>query len=181
MPPMTPAQTPLRRKECSTNWKARIAELSSGYIFWNVLDYAFDYALYPFVIFRWGPIVGGLCMTLLSLLTCLLLIWIYDRIGRDWLGIETIKGLKNYAGAAHWRRWLAQVMKMSDGVAFVVLSLKYDPFITTAYLRHGAFNGMKRRDWTIFLSSGLLANLWWIAVCFGGVTALSHLIKLLRD
>jgi hypothetical protein len=31
-------------------------------------------------------------------------------------------------------------------VAFVVLSLRYGPFITTACLRHGAYNGLARRD-----------------------------------
>jgi len=34
----------------------------------------------------------------------------------------------------------------------------FDPFIATAYLRQGAFGGMARRDWKIFLLSWLIAN-----------------------
>jgi hypothetical protein len=169
--PVRSAPTALHRKGLPVSWKIRIAELSSGYLIWNVLDYIFDYVLYPFVIFKWGPLAGGLGMTLLSLLSCLMLIWIYDWIGRDWLGIETVKGLKIYTGDSRWRQWLARVLKKGDGFAFLILSLKYDPFITTAYLRHGAFNGIKRHDWIVFFSSGLLANLWWIVVCFGGISA----------
>ncbi|MFA6174166.1 MAG: hypothetical protein WC701_10860 [Kiritimatiellales bacterium] len=175
MPPVRSIPTALHRKWRSVSWKIRIAELSSGYLIWNVLDYIFDYVLYPFVIYKWGPLAGGIGMTLLSLLSCLMLIWIYDWMGRDWLGIETVKGLKIYAGASRWRQWLARMLRKSDGIAFLVLSLKYDPFITTAYLRRSAFNGMTRRDWMIFFSSGLLANLWWITACFGGVSVLTWL------
>jgi hypothetical protein len=53
----------------------------------------------------------------------------------------------------------------------------FDPFITTAYMRHGSrkYNGMNRRDWATFLSSGLISNLWWwwlptYALAYGGVS-----------
>ncbi|MFA7344609.1 MAG: hypothetical protein WC003_09915 [Terrimicrobiaceae bacterium] len=57
-----------------------------------------------------------------------------------------------------------------------MLSVHTDQFITTAYLRHGAFRGMTRRDWTIFLGSWLLSNLIWIAVCAGGVEAVRRML-----
>jgi len=58
-----------------------------------------------------------------------------------------------------------------------VLSAKYDPFITTAYLRKSAYSGMTRREWAIFFGSGLLANLIWIAICAGAIEAMRSLIR----
>jgi len=115
-------------------------------------------------------------MILTSLVFCLVLLRIYDRIGRDWLGIEFVKSLRYYGGLSRWRRWLAWLLSRGDAVAFVVLSAKYDPFITTAYLRKSAYSDMTRRERVIFLGSGLLANLIWIVVCAGGVEVLRRIM-----
>lgn len=149
----------------------RCAELAGGFLTWKAVDYAFDYVLYPFVIWKLGAWVGGAIMAFLSPAFCLLLLRIYDRLGRDWLGIEFVKNLRHYEGTSRWRRELAWLVSRGDGVAFVVLSVKYDPFITTAYLRREAYKAMTRRDWAIFLGSWLVANGLWIAVCAGGIEA----------
>jgi len=150
----------------------RAAELATGFLAWSVVDHAFDYVLYPFVIWKLGLWRGGLLMSVLSLLYCLLLLRFYDHLGRDWLGIEFVKGLRVYEGSSRWRRWIAWLIVRSDWIAFLVLSLHNDPFITTTYLRHGAYNGMTARDWRIFMGSWVLANTAWIVICFGGVQAL---------
>ena len=69
-------------------------------------------------------------------------------------------------------RITAWVLKKSNPIVFLFLSIKYDPFITTAYLRHGAnqFNGMKRRDWKIFIGSLLVSNAYWTLACYMGIT-----------
>jgi len=162
---------------CPQPFLRRCGELTSGLFVWNVTDYAFDYVLYPFVVWRLGPMVGGGIMALASLVFCLVLLRIYDRLQRDWLGIEFVKNLRHYDGKSSWRKGLAWLLARGDGVAFVVLSAKYDPFITTAYMRNGAFTKMNRRDWTIFLGSWLLANLIWIAVCAGGVEAVRAVLE----
>jgi len=46
----------------------------------------------------------------------------------------------------------------------------HDPFITTACLRRGRFNGMTRRDRGIFYGSVLVSNGCWILACFMGIT-----------
>ncbi len=51
------------------------------------------------------------------------------------------------------------------------ISIKFSLFIVTAYLRQGAFGGMTRQDWKIFLLSWLIGNAWWSAVCFTGLSA----------
>jgi hypothetical protein len=70
---------------------------------------------------------------------------------------------------------MASLLRQSDPVACVLLLIKFDPFIVTAYLRKGAFGGMTRRDWKIFLLSWLIANAWWSVVCFTGLSAVQWL------
>lgn len=150
----------------------RTTELAAGVLGWKAFEYAFDYLLYPFAIWKLGPLVGGMAMAMASLVFCFFLLRLYDRLGRDWLGLEFVKNLRHYEGDSRWRRWLAWCLHRGDAAAFLVLSVKYDPFITTAYLRRSAFNGMTVRDWTIFLASWLVSNALWIAVCYGGVSCL---------
>jgi len=153
----------------------RVAELATGFFTWKAVDYLFDYVLYPFVIWKLGPWIGGAIMTLASLAFCLFLLRLYDRLGRDWLGLEFVKGLRHYEGSSRWRRGLAWLVARGDFAAFIVLSMKYDPFITTTYLRKEAYSGMNRRDWGIFLASWFVANALWIFVCYGGISLLQFL------
>ena len=67
---------------------ARVAELAIGFLGNWVMVYSFDFFLYPFVIWKLGLLLGGIVMSILSLLVCLLTIWLYDWSKRDWLGIE---------------------------------------------------------------------------------------------
>ena len=53
---------------------------------------------------------------------------------------------------------------------FPFMSIKFDPFITTAYLRKGKFSGVTRRDWTIFIGSLLFSNAYWTLACSMGST-----------
>jgi hypothetical protein len=156
-------------------WRLRAAQWLVGVLSFKLLDNAFDYVLYPFAIFKLGPLVGGIVMAALSLLDCLLLRRLYDWLKRDWLGIELVKGLRLYSGPSRWKRATAWLLGRGDAVAFVVLSLRFDPFITTAYLRHGAYNGLARRDWKIFLGSVVLSNAAWAFICFGGVEVFRRL------
>jgi hypothetical protein len=139
-------------------------------------DYAFDYLLYPLVILKCGLIVGGVLMMGLSMIICLLLIRVYDRLQRDWLGIEYVKILRDYDGASGWRRHLGKLLAKSTPLAFLLLSLRYDPFITTAYLRHGQYGGLGARDWRIFLGSLVLGNAAWAVACFSGIELLEKVI-----
>ena len=158
----------------------RIAELAVGHAFNNVVSiWAFDYILYPYVIWNYGLTKGGVLMAVLSLLICLLMLWFYDWSKRDWLGIEAVKQLRDGEAKPRWRRLLAWALAKGDMAACVGLSLYSDPFITTAYLRRGAFQGMTWRDWRIFFASWFIANVWWALACFGGVELLPNLWKVI--
>ncbi len=156
-------------------WKGRIAELALGYSVSQSLGYGFDFGLYPAVIYGLGLGWGFAVMAMLSFLACWLTMKFYDWSRRDWLGIEAIKRLKDYAGPSRSARGLGWVLRRSDPVACVLLSIKFDPFVVTAYLRRGHFGGMTRRDWRIFLLSWFIGNAYWSLLCFGGVSALAWL------
>lgn len=154
---------------------ARVAELTVGYTVNQVIVWIFDFVLYPFAIYRFGLGWGFAVMACLSFFACWLTMLFYDWSKRDWLGIEAIKGLKEYDGPNRSARWLAWAMRRSDPVACALLSVKFDPFIVTAYLRREHFGGMTRRDWRIFLLSWFIGNAWWSLLCYAGVETASGL------
>jgi len=153
-------------------FRYKIAKLSAGIFLNRLMIYAFDLLLYPAIIYKLGIFKGGIVMTLLSFAACILILKFYDWSKRDWLGIEAIKGLKGYDGDKKARRITAWFMKKSEPVVFLFSSIKFDPFITTAYMRHGAhqFNGMSRRDWKIFIGSLIIGNAYWTLACYMGIT-----------
>ncbi len=129
------AQNSLLQK--AVKHRGRVTELAIGLSANRLLEIGFDYLLYPYVVFAFGILRGGLVMGALSGLACILLIRFYDWSGRDWLGIEAIKSLKAYEGgnmAARLARWF---MNKGDLLFFLFLSVRYDPFITMVYMRHG--------------------------------------------
>lgn len=164
-----------------TYLRKRAGELLLGHTINTVWDYGFDYLLYPAVIWYSGPVWGSIIMAFASLAICLALLRLYDWSKRDWLGIEAIKSLKGYSGASRSGRVMAWLLRQSDPVACVLLSIKFDPFIVTTYMRQGAFTGMARRDWYIFFLSWLIGNVWWSVVCISGITAVEWLWRFVKD
>ena len=159
----------------SSHFKRRIAELGLGHTVNQVSIWAFDYGLYPLVILALGLVWGFVVMAVLSFLVCWLTMKFYDWSQHDWLGIETIKELKHYDGPNRSARWLAWVLRKSDPVACLLLSIKFDPFIVTVYLRRGRFGGMTQTDWKNFVLSWLIGNAYWSLVCFTGVETVAGL------
>lgn len=94
----------------------------------------------------------------------------YDWSKRDWLGIEAIKGMKDYDGIKPIGRIIARALKRSEPVLFLFLSVWFDAFVTTAYLLKGKFNSMNKGDWTIFVGSLLISNAYWILACYMGIS-----------
>lgn len=156
---------------------SRISILGVGYTVEAVLYYSFDYILYPFVIWQFGILKGGVVMTFLSLLVCYSQLRFYDWSKQDWLGIEAVKTVREYNGESAFRRSLAKLLQSSRFLMFVFLSIKFDPFITTLYLREGInqFNGLSRRDWGTFLGSVLIGNVYWTLAAYFGVTVIEYI------
>ncbi|MBI5098839.1 MAG: hypothetical protein HZB30_06325 [Nitrospirae bacterium] len=151
-------------------YKGRMSELTIGITALGLMGGAFSYVLYPYIIYKFGILKGGIVMTVLSFIVCILSMKFYDWSKKDWLGIEAIKGIKGYEGGKRIGRLTTWIMKKSVPVVFLFLSIKFDPFITTAYMRHGKFNGMSGRDWKIFTGSLIIGNVYWTIACYTGIT-----------
>jgi hypothetical protein len=157
-------------------YKERAAILGIGLLGNAIIANGFDYVLYPWVIWKLGPFQGAAMMTLLSFLICWVTLRFYDWAKKDWLGIETLKELRNYHGANVFARTLRWAMAKGDAVLLVILSVWADPFVAVAYLRHGAhqYNGMTARDWRIFMLALVIGNAYWSVVMFAGVSAVEY-------
>lgn len=151
--------------------KDRALILGVGLLGNQAFVWSFDFVLYPYVMWRFGLLQGWLIMTALSAATSWLTLLFYDWSKKDWLGIEAIKELKEAPGQGRLSRFLGRLMQRGDGLAMLVLSVQFDPFITMAYLRPGSyrFNGLTPREWRLFWFSVLVGNLYWSVVAFTGV------------
>lgn len=109
------------------------------------------------------------------------MLWLADKIVWLWLDTDAIarsqirctKKLKEAKGVlcaviffipANLFRFLMWLLRVGgDIIAFFLLNIWEDPFIATAYLRHGRCDGLTRRDLIIFFASVLVSNGYWIA------------------
>lgn len=169
--------------------KFNLKLLVIGHAIFQILDHAFDFVLYPFIIFTLGPWYGGVLMMVLSALICLFIAFVYDKMENDWLGIETIKELvENFfkeeeeIARKSWRKTgkklLSWIFHKNKAGQFIFLSLHFDPLITTIYMRPGyhLYNGFSKRDWKIFWGSAIVSNAYWTFLAFIGVSAFREVV-----
>lgn len=66
---------------------------------------------------------------------------------------------------AKWKRRLRRaarwMLRRSNVATFFVLCAD-DPVTCTLYFREGKYNGLKKRDWGIFLAATVVSNIYWI-------------------
>ena len=157
-------------------YKERAAILAIGLLGNSLMAHAFDYGLYPYVIWKLGLLHGGALMAVVSFVVSYATLLFYDWTKKDWLGIETVKELRHYASDNRLARALKWAMDKGDTALLLILSVWTDPFITVAYLRHGAhqYNGMNARDWRIFMLSLVISNGAWSLTLFTGMTAAGY-------
>ncbi|MGE0103365.1 MAG: hypothetical protein AB7H86_14145 [Blastocatellales bacterium] len=150
---------------------SQFGQWSIGLYIYNNFNRFYDLVLYAAVIAKLGAIRGGAVMMALSFFVDLVSLRLYDRFKRDLFGIEELKRVRDSNATTWTGSMLRWALRQNELAVFVTLTLISNPFVVTAWLRHGAgeFNGMQRRDWTIFLSSVALGNLYWIAVVSGGI------------
>jgi hypothetical protein len=150
--------------------KKRLAILAVGWMTDRASNWIFEYILYPVVIGYWGLLKGGTLMIFLSVTLSLAEIKLYDYLKVDWLGIETVKGIRDGEAKSIWRRITKWAMKKGEIFALIVLSIYSEPVKVTLYMRHGSnkFNGFSRREWVIFLTSVLVGNISWAIAVAGG-------------
>ncbi len=160
--------------------KRRLGLLSIGLPASWALGFGFDFFLYTYIIYTYGILWGGLIMVILSFTFDYATMRFYDWSGKDWLGIETLKELRESNSESMWGKIIAWVMKKSDPVAMLVLSLNFSPFVVVAYMRRGAhqYNGLSKRDWWIFITSTVIGNMYWTLAIYMGITLVEKLWSL---
>lgn len=156
--------------------------LSVGLVIYRFFDHGIDYVLYPFVIWKLGIFMGGIMMIFISLVIDLSTMKIYDILKKDWLGIETAKEIKEYL-KNYSKSIIGRLLAWSDKSEFmmiILLTLKFNPFIVTAYMRHGAhkYNGLNKKDWNNFMISLMVGNVYWALTIFIGVSVIKYFVSL---
>jgi len=152
------------------HWEKRIGILILGLIVNEIIVYGYDFIVYPYLLVTFGLLIGWLYAVIGSIILCLGTLWFYDLTKQDWLGIETIKGIRDEPATRGIRKFLQNIANKGDIVTFFFLSLRYDPFIATVYMRRGMGNHtMSARDWKIFWASMVVSNVWWGMAIFGAI------------
>lgn len=162
------------RKE--KNWfnrhRHKIGLIAIGHTAKKIEEHVVDWLLYGAVVAycttQWGWVNGSIIafavMTPLTGLLCLAYIRFYDWAGKDWLGLEALKELREEQANGGWiSRIVYRVARHGGVAAFFALSVYGDAFMTTVYFRKGAhsYSGLKLRDHGIFWSSLLVSNAFW--------------------
>jgi len=143
------------------------ATIGTGLLLKRLINWPFDYLLYPFVLVALGHWWGGLLLTGLSLLYSFLTIKIYDWAKCDLLGIEAAKKVMEEWPNSQNRvkRYISTNLNKRRVRVLAFFALCFDdPVTVTLCLRGGnyQFSGLSRQDWKIFLAATLVANLYWI-------------------
>ena len=159
----------------------RLGSSGAFLIFDRAVSHLFDYGLYPLAFLLtdtyvggyWGFIVAAIIMTTFSFLICWSWIYLYDFFQVDLLILEDIKRLRNNGTESNsrFKILVANILKKGNFLSFVIMSLKFDPFMTAVFMRPNddTFGLHGKRDWLIFIGSVLLSNgFWWLPSFFIG-------------
>ena len=141
--------------------RRRIFQVGVGHATYAAFSWAFDNVLYLYVVYRLGLLVGGALMTALSLTLCAATLVAYERMRVDWVGAGALERLASLPSPSWWQRLILWADRRGALPVFLALSVFQDAFITTAYFRRGRFDGLRGRDWRVFLGSVLVSNLYW--------------------
>lgn len=186
--------------------KKRIKQIGIGRLIYDTTSWVFDNPAYIAMIAWLGPLAGGAIMTSLSLMICFITLLVYEWMKIEWTGVDVVDDLREQ-GIAYARKinnrgkhqnvrqllvrviffipakifvmamWLMN--KYGDIAAFFVLCILQDPFYTTAFLRHGKFDGLSRKDYIIFFASVLFSNGYWILRSWGIIEAIRFIWRII--
>ena len=144
-------------------------EIGTGLFLYQTFNLIYDFVFYPFALAYWGIVNGGIIVVLGSLVSCAILFWLYDRMRIDWLGANVLRQLEmteNKSRLTKLAVWAGKKKhgweKVTSPFVFIFLTLPIDPLIVAVHFQKQHFNGLRRKDWAILLSSVATGNLWWL-------------------
>lgn len=159
--------------------RSKIGTMAIGWSVDAIIEWFFSYVIYPYILWRFGIKIGLPIVLASSFIFCLIFFKFYKWSERDWFGIEYIKEIREYKGDSFFKSLLRDFLKMGNWAIFLFISIKYDAFKTTIYMKKdGGFTDLTQRDKTIFVTSFLIGSIfWWSTVCgvlFGGEFLIEH-------
>jgi hypothetical protein len=124
------------------------------------VSYAFDYLLYPIIIYAFGPIRGTLTLFAAALLLNYVCIIIYDKIKLDLFGFEKLKEIKTHSHDGGTPTFMHRVLHWGDIPAFIALSW-YDPIAVIYKRQSSEFDGFRSRDYFLLIISTFIGCVLW--------------------
>jgi hypothetical protein len=169
------------------NFIHRILLFLTGATTFTIINYSFDFVLYPFALYQLGVVYGFSVMVVLSFLFCWFYFLIYDYLKRDFLGIEFSKEKMNTIITSNdrvgFKLLLVKILRKSHLFLFVFLSIYFNPFVAVAFRRKGNFeyNGLSPHDWRMFILSVIISNGFWASTVFIGLSFFEFLFKIIGE
>jgi hypothetical protein len=76
---------------------------------------------------------------------------------------------------------IVKILRKSNVILFIFLSIYFNPFVAVAFNRKGnfAYNGLSARDWRLFILSVIISNGFWSTTVFAGISFFDFLYKIL--
>lgn len=130
------------------NWKIAL-RVSGGWFFFEMWNILYDGPFWIFMQDRFGPTLGSVYCTIGALFLNFAMLVVYQRMKIDWLGVEVVEKYKS------------KLKVWNDFTAFIFLSVVLDSFVCTAFLRHGRFGKLDKKDYIIFVSSTIISCTVW--------------------
>ena len=162
----------------SAIYKSKWAGMISGWGIWSASSVYYDRFAYPAIMLALGDLRGGIIAGLGAMIICVAFLLHYEKTGSQWIAstediigqiIKRIKKIESYNIILKIIFFIPRIfMQLSlDSVAkrgvlgFIVLSCMSDPFVTLSFFKKDR-KGLSKKDWMIFMLSGLIANVYWI-------------------
>lgn len=139
----------------------------------EVFSSTYDDILYPIAIKKFGPIYGGVGISILAVIINFLLVVWYRRTKHDWYGfekdrlIEAEEALSQGVAKRSRNRW----------VNFIVLSVN-DPFLGFAYIEGRKESpSMNKQDWIMFGIANAIGIGFWLFFLIGLPVLISGVVN----
>lgn len=142
-------------------WR-RLAQIGTGRALYAAFNWLFDNVLYVYVVMTLGVLKGGALMMGLSFIQCAATLVAYQRMRIDWVGAGLLFEIKRKPARTRLENVLVWASDRHPAIIFTLLCVLQDPFITAAYFKHGSFERLSGRDWTLFVAAVIVSNLYWI-------------------
>lgn len=156
-----------------------------GHALYEVYNFFFDWIIWPTVQAR-GGWVGLIILTTVAWILNLTALWVYQKMGKDWLGVSVLEVMKIRAQELRWQAgkrglWYQPIhwfitavfkalmwLMRSDAFTFVFFSCHHDSLVATVFLRKGRRGPITGRDLVVFTASTLFSCAFWALVsgCF---------------